>query len=455
MTGCLLELHGYGVSYGGKTVLRDVDLCIPERGMTVLMGPSGTGKSTLLRTLAGLNDASASLIVSGHARYRAEALGVLDRPAMLVQKPQLMRASLRENLVHELPERENLQLCQQRELAGRMLVSAGLAHLLESLDCCVMDLGLADQRLVALLRTIASNPPLLFVDEPTSGLGDEDAGRVLAFLEAEAGKRALVTILHNQKQARALGGATVLLAGGSVVESQPTETFFCKPATSLGRDFVRTGSCCAASPSTPKEDLDIEYLRDLEQVIAATKPADQSAPQGVRKIRSAGFGPRNFLWLREGEIAGTARPGLVLDLDLDLIALQRVGISVLVSLESEVAAVDAQSLGRFGITGLALPIQDMGVPSLEEADDLCSNITRLIGQGEAVALHCKAGLGRTGTMLVALLISEGMSAREALDVARNIEPRWVQSQEQAEFLLAYEKFVADKSAQQAPGYLLA
>jgi ABC-type molybdenum transport system ATPase subunit/photorepair protein PhrA len=59
-SGVLLELNGFGVAFGKKVVLSEITLSIPEQGAFVLLGPSGTGKSTLLRTLAGLCTASPS-----------------------------------------------------------------------------------------------------------------------------------------------------------------------------------------------------------------------------------------------------------------------------------------------------------------------------------------------------------------------------------------------------------
>lgn len=459
MDELILELSGYAVSFSGKTILKDIDLGIPERGMTVLMGPSGTGKSTLLRTLAGVNDVSSSLAVAGRAIYRGVTLGASDRPAIVLQKTRLMRSTLRENLVGELPERENLLLSQQRDLAVRMLESAGLNGLVDSLDRCVIDLSLGDQRLVAVLRTVATNPKMLFVDEPTAGITPLEADRVLAYLKDQATRRAVVTVLHNQQHARKLGGTTILLAGGRIVEIQPTIDFLDAPQTALGHNFVRTGSCCAASPGIDVADMDESYLRGLEDIIRrpeiTAQPPVRTPLVDGRKIRSDAFGPRNFLWLRKGQLAGTPRPGLIQELDLDLTALQRVGVSVLVSLESEVPRISPAILERFGIRGLHLPISDMDVPSLEDASQLCKTLCRLIDSGEAVALHCKAGLGRTGTMLVACLIWQGMSAENALAEARLVEPRWVQSQQQTEFVRKFEKFSAAKSAASSPSYLLA
>jgi atypical dual specificity phosphatase len=93
------------------------------------------------------------------------------------------------------------------------------------------------------------------------------------------------------------------------------------------------------------------------------------------------------------------------------------------------------------------PIDDMGSPNIEDAKKLCYRISRLLQKDEVVAMHCKAGLGRTGTMLAAMLIWDGLSALEALESTRRIEPRWVQSDDQIVFLEEFENSVdADRGS---------
>lgn len=442
MTDNLLELAGYGVGFAGKCILHDVNLKLPSHGVMVIMGPSGTGKSTLLRTLSGANDASPSLQVSGTALFQGSPLGELGLPAIVMQKARLMMAGLRENIVSELPERNSLQLSQQREIAARLLHNAGLGHLTDDLERRVIDLTLGEQRLVALVRTLASNPKVILVDEPTSGINDGDADKILTFLKQQSRQRAVVVVLHNQLQARFLGGEIALLVGGTTIEHQATRDFFAAPITQLAKDFVRTGSCCAPSPNASAIDLADGFSPYPEASNIAAQATFKEPGTTGRQIKNDAFGPRNFLWLTKGVLAGTPRPGLTLDLAFDLAALKRVGVSVLVSLESEAEPIAQHALAQYSIKGIAFPINDMGVPTLSATQVLCIEIETLIQQGEAIAFHCKAGIGRTGTMLVACLIWQGMSALNALETARKIEPRWVQSQAQVDFLENFEDFIS-------------
>lgn len=441
MNDSLLSLREYGVAFGDKIILNGVNLEIPARGIVVLVGPAGTGKSTLLRTLAGLNDANPSLRIWGEAEYAGMPIGQSELPALVAQKTQLMMASIRENIVNEMPERHTLDQLQQRDVAQRLLSKAGLDELVDCLDDNAVDFSLGVQRHLAIARTVAANPRLIFVDEPTTGLEEEDSQRLLNYLMQEAERRAVVVVVHNQKQAIKLSGQTALLAGGWIHEVQPTADFFTTPQSQAARDFVRSGSCCVPAPDTPDEHLDNKVTEVVDTVDVPAKTIRPKVPEVARKYKSDAFGPRNFLWLRKGELAGTPRPGLLIELDYDLAALQRVGVTVLVSLTTK--PVDPEALVEYGIKGIAFPIKDMGVPTIEAAMEFCEQMEELVEQGEAIAMHCKAGMGRTGTMLVAQLIWEGESALDALEAARSIEPRWVQSEAQVAFLEEFALAVAN------------
>lgn len=425
----ILVLKNYGVAFGERIILSSVDLQVPERGIVVLLGPSGTGKSTLLRTLAGYNDASPSLRTWGEAWFAGMPLGQGELPVLVAQKAKLLLSTVLENVIHELPERSSLDFSQQRDIAQRLLDAAHLDLLKHRLGESVVSLSSGLQRHLSILRSVASNPKLLFVDEPTTGLDDSESEAILQYLVNESSRRAIVVTVHNKKHANILGGNTAILAGGWIHETQSTREFFNQPETKAAKDYVQSGSCSVPSPDTPEEYLEPEALEMIKQ-----RPA---IPEAARKFKSDSFGPRNFLWLEKGVLAGTPRPGLVTSLDYDLEALQRVGVTVLVSLTQ--VPIDEKQLQKYHIKGIAFPIVDMSVPSIESAKSLCHDIETLIANGESIAFHCRAGMGRTGTMLASQLIWRGFSALDALETVRRIEPRWVQSETQVSFLDDFEK----------------
>lgn len=242
-----LQLHGFGVAFGERTILRSVSFSVPPRGCTGLLGPSGTGKSTLLRTLAGFNDANPALRTWGEVRYGDGPAGELPRLALVMQKPQLLVSSVLENLVCELPNRSHLRRAEQGELVRQALERHGLQPLLSRLNDKVISCTPAEQRLIAILRMALAQPAVLMVDEPTAGLSGPQAEPVLELLRQQARERAVLVVMHHLLQTRTLADEVVLLANGTVQEHSGVEAFFTAPVSEAARAFVRTGSCPEAS----------------------------------------------------------------------------------------------------------------------------------------------------------------------------------------------------------------
>ena len=431
----VLSLKGFGIAFNKQIVLSSITLDVPETGVMNLMGPSGTGKSTLLKAITGICLLNPAHRTWGKAHYAGNELFSSDIfPSLVSQNIKLMVSSVLENIVDGLPERSNLTIKQQRELAERLLKGAGLDHLISKLNTSVANLKLADMRHLAILRQVASNPKLLCIDEPTASLDKEDSTRIINYLNRESKKRAILVVTHNKLQAKALGGLTVLIAGGWVQEIQETADFFKSPISDVAKTFVETGSCTVPSPDAKPEEVATEFVATIR-----TPPKDSS------NYKSQILGPNNFLWLKKGLLAGTPRPGLLTDIETDLESLQRVGITDLISLTMK--PLDGDKCQKYKINVIHEPIPDMQAPSMKQALRICKQVQALINKKRSVAIHCKAGLGRTGTLLAAQLIFEGESALFALEKVRQIEVRWIQSESQVAFLEEFERFMMNEPTQ--------
>lgn len=146
-----------------------------------------------------------------------------------------------------------------------------------------------------------------------------------------------------------------------------------------------------------------------------------------------GRGPQNFSWMIKNELAGCPRPGIVEPIGRDLDRLARAGIDVIVSLTQTPLNIHPSDLQLFHEVS-HFPIVDMRAPDPGLAQEVVRQMETHIRAGRSVVYHCRAGLGRTGTMLVLHLIARGMNAADALQTARATNPYWVQSEEQEAFL---------------------
>ena len=117
--------------------------------------------------------------------------------------------------------------------------------------------------------------------------------------------------------------------------------------------------------------------------------------------------------------------------------LRQVGVTYLVTLTEK--DLDKVKLQEHQLRNIHLPIFDREAPTIGQAYMLVRHMQRLLDKGEVLAVHCKAGIGRTGTILAAWLIREGgMSAATAIERLRRINPAYVQTETQEAFLREFE-----------------
>lgn len=228
-SGPLLPLHirALTLRLGGATVIDSVDLTLGTTGCTVIMGPNGAGKSLLLKLMHGLLEPTSGRIAWGdHPPAQVTA-----RQALVFQKPVLLRRSVAANLDFVLSARA-------KDTARRdaLLDDVGLAH--KAAQPARLLSGGEAQRL-ALARALATDPEVLFLDEPTASL-DPASVQVIERIVAQVRARGVrvVFVTHDIGQARRMADDVVFLHRGRVTEHSPAATFFAEPASTAAQDYL-------------------------------------------------------------------------------------------------------------------------------------------------------------------------------------------------------------------------
>lgn len=141
----------------------------------------------------------------------------------------------------------------------------------------------------------------------------------------------------------------------------------------------------------------------------------------------------NFSWLIENRLAGVAYPRS----EDALVLLQKQGVQALLNLSEE--ALPAEVLRKYRFQAEHLPIADFTAPTLAQVERALAIIDGFLGHDLSVAVHCAAGLGRTGTILACYLVSQGSSARSAIEQVRTRRPGSIETLEQEAVIEAYEQ----------------
>ena len=241
----MIELTNVVKRYQQHEVLRGVSLMVGDGEVCVLLGPSGGGKSTLLRTINGMESFdSGSIRVSdvvlnaavGPERDAA-LLQIRKRVGMVFQQFNLFP---HRSVLQNITEAPIFVLKQPREIAvqnaRRILARVGLA---DKENARPGSLSGGQQQRVAIARTLAMNPEAILFDEPTSALDPRTTAEVISVMTdlAASGQR-MIVVTHAMSFARTVAHQVHILHAGRIAESGPPEQIFGEPKEAITREFL-------------------------------------------------------------------------------------------------------------------------------------------------------------------------------------------------------------------------
>lgn len=231
----------------GTESLRDISLNMGEKAVTVLFGPAGGGKSTLLRCLNRLNDLTEVKASSG--QILIDGVNVLDpkldvialrrKVGMVFARPVVLPMSIRENLTYGLELAGEKRRARLDEAVERSLKLAAIwDEVKDRLDSPAVALSGGQQQRVCLARVLALQPEIILLDEPTSGLDPISTGKVESALQELKKEFTIILVPHSVQQAARTADHAAFFLQGELVEYGDGKMMFTTPKDQRTEDYI-------------------------------------------------------------------------------------------------------------------------------------------------------------------------------------------------------------------------
>ena len=228
----LIEIEHLSKSFlGGTEVLKDISLEIHKGDIVAIIGPSGTGKSTLLRCLNYLTVPSEGKIrigectVDAKSHTKEEVYALRRKSSMVFQQFNLFKnKTALENVMEALTKVQKMPKAEAEEISKHLLEQVGMG---DRMDFYPSKLSGGQQQRVGIARALAVNPEVILFDEPTSALDPEWVKEVLATIQEVAKEgRTMIIVTHEISCARQVANRILFMEEGKIQVDAPPEEFF-------------------------------------------------------------------------------------------------------------------------------------------------------------------------------------------------------------------------------------
>lgn len=237
----MIEIRDVHKRFGAVKVLKGVSFRVDEGEVVCLVGPSGFGKSTVLRCINGLETYESGIIrvLDKHVDDKSKNINALRRQiGMFFQRFNLFpHRSVLENVMEGPIYVNGESRSKAEKIAKELLERVGLA---DKVSAWPSQLSGGQQQRVAIARTLALQPKAILFDEPTSALDPELVGEVLQVMRnlAQQGMT-MIVVTHEMQFAREVADRVCFLHSGQIVEQGHAEQVLLRPQGARTQDFLR------------------------------------------------------------------------------------------------------------------------------------------------------------------------------------------------------------------------
>ncbi len=248
-----LIIEGLNLKYSdGVEALRNVNMKIPANRITVIFGPSGGGKSSLLRVINRLNDLTDVASVTGKVMLADEynqLTNILDpninvinlrrRIGMVFARPVVLPLDIRSNITFSLEMSGVKEKNRLDTSVESVLRQAALWDEVKSrLDEPAIALSGGQQQRLCLARSLALEPELILLDEPTSGLDPISTGYIEATLQTLKQQYTIILVPHSVQQAARTADYAAYFLQGELIEHGPGDNLFINPQDERTSNYI-------------------------------------------------------------------------------------------------------------------------------------------------------------------------------------------------------------------------
>ena len=243
----ILSAKDLDLFYGENQALKSVNMDIPEKQVTALIGPPGCGKSTFLKTLDRMNDLVPGVTIRGRVEYRGRDIYAPDvdvtwirrQIGMVFQKPNPFPMSIYDNIAygprtHGIKSKAKLDEIVEKSLRGAAIWDEVKDRLKKS----ALGLSGGQQQRVCIARALAVEPDVLLMDEATSALDPISTSKIEDLIADLKNSYTIVIVTHNMQQATRISDKCAFFLLGELIEYGDTTQIFSVPRDKRTEDYI-------------------------------------------------------------------------------------------------------------------------------------------------------------------------------------------------------------------------
>ena len=244
----IIEVDHFSLSYSdGTESLRDITLGIPANKITVMLGPAGGGKSTLMRAMNRLNDLADVTFVGG--KITVDGVDVMDpktnvvelrrKVGMVFARPVPLPLTIRQNITYGLEvaginDRKKLDEVVEQSLRDAILWD----EVKDRLDYPGVAISGGQQQRLCIARVLALDPKVILLDEPTSGLDPISTAKIEDSLQELKNRYTIILAPHSVQQASRTADFAAFFLQGELIETAWEKELFTRPKDKRTQDYV-------------------------------------------------------------------------------------------------------------------------------------------------------------------------------------------------------------------------